>query len=202
MKKKVKLYQELGIVILVVALIALAALVYPLTQRPEITDPTQGSSAPVFSTDASQTVSTEPEATNPLQTQSTQPIQTEATQPTETVAVETQPVQTEPAVTETTQPTQTEATEQVLVIVQWPQSIHRNEEGTVTIQGKPNTTYSIKVYYKSGPSTAKGLEDKTSDADGFVTWTWKVSSRTSYGDFKIVVIGGGETAEVAYSVIE
>lgn len=157
---------------------------------------------------------TEP-SNQPSQTQ-TQPTQTEASTPDPTVT-EPKPTQPQPTVTEpqptdptgTTAPTQPSEPQPTvtepqagIVFVTWPKTISRNEEGTVTIKGAPNTKYSIKVYYKSGPSTAKGLEDQVSDANGYVTWTWKVGSRTSYGDFEIVVTGGGETAKVNYSVVE
>lgn len=137
--------------------------------------------------------------------QQTQPA-TEPTRPvTDPTAVPTEPTQvfTEPT-QEPTEPTAapTEPQGSAIVFVSWPQTIVRGTEGTVTIKGEPNTTYSIKVYYKSGPSSASGLEDKVSDADGYVTWTWKVSSRTGTGTFKIVVSGGGDSSQVEYSVVE
>lgn len=84
----------------------------------------------------------------------------------------------------------------------YPETISRNEIGTVEIQGKPNTEYKITVYYKSGASTADGLEAKISDDDGYVSWTWKVGGRTSAGTFKIVVSGGGDSKTVNFTVVE
>ncbi len=97
----------------------------------------------------------------------------------------------------------TEASEAVyegLTVISWPKTISRNETGTVEIQGKPNTTYTIQVYYKSGASTADGLEAKTSDNNGYVFWTWKVGGRTSAGTFRIVISGGGESKTVYFTV--
>ena len=191
-----------------------------LTTAPSVTtgpsiEPTEVTTAPSVTTGPSieptevTTAPTEPSAkpteaiTQPTEmpTQPTEaPTQpTEApTQPTE---VPTQPTEPPTQPTEPpTQPTEQQAT--VLQIVTWPEEISGGEAGTVTIQGKPNTAYSIEVYYKSGPSSAKGLEEKVSDAEGFVTWTWKVSKNTKPGDFKIVVTGGGETVEVPFSVVE
>lgn len=105
-----------------------------------------------------------------------------------------------PADTPTEEPTGNDSA--TIVFIEWPEVIQRGTEGTVTVKGEPNTRYSIQVYYKSGPSTAAGLEDQVSDANGYVTWTWKVSSRTGTGTFKIVVTGGGETQKVEYTVIE
>lgn len=87
-----------------------------------------------------------------------------------------------------------------LQVVSYPERIRRNEVGTVVIQGKPNTVYSISVYYKSGASKAEGLETKTSDANGRVSWSWKVGPKTSEGTFKIVVSGGGESKTVKFTV--
>ena len=77
----------------------------------------------------------------------------------------------------------------------------RNEYATVSIVGKPNTKYTITVYYKSGASTAEGLEPKTSDANGNVSWTWKIGGRTSPGTYRLVIAGGGESIERQFTVI-
>ena len=77
----------------------------------------------------------------------------------------------------------------------------RNEMATVTVSAKPNTVYSIEVYYNSGKSTAKGLEPKNSDAAGQVAWTWKIGGSTAPGTYRIVIQGGGERIERAFTVI-
>ena len=115
----------------------------------------------------------------------------------------TDPPATEPTEPEPTSPPATEPEEtENLQILSWPETIGRNETGTVKIKGKANTEYTITVYYKSGPSTAKGLEAKTSDADGYVSWSWKVGGRTTPGTYKIVVEGGGEKVTVEFTVTE
>lgn len=76
----------------------------------------------------------------------------------------------------------------------------RNEMATLTIVGKPNTEYDINVYYSSGASTADGLENKVSDANGNVSWTWKVGGSTNPGEKRIVVSGGGEKVETTFIV--
>ena len=86
--------------------------------------------------------------------------------------------------------------------ISYPETVSRNELATVEFQGKPNTEYTITVYYKSGASTAEGLEPKISDASGYVSWTWKVGGRTSPGTFRIVVAGGGESKTVYFTVVE
>ena len=73
---------------------------------------------------------------------------------------------------------------------------------TLTIKGKPNTEYDIKVYYSTKQSDAKGLENKVSTSDGTVTWTWKVGSGTKPGTRSITVEGGGEKDKIDFIVTE
>lgn len=147
---------------------------------------------------------TAPRPIEPTVAPSTEATSAPTTEPTtEPTTLPTTEPTTEPTTVPTTAPT-TVATQPSteLVIITWPRTISGGETGTVTIQGKPNTSYSIKVYYKSGPSSAKALADQVSDADGFVTWTWKVSKNTKPGDFKIIVSGGGEMVEVPFTVLD
>ena len=68
-----------------------------------------------------------------------------------------------------------------------------NNDATLEILGKPNTKYRISVYYKTKPSQAKGLVEKESDANGYVSWTWRVGASVQPGSYQIQVVGGGET---------
>ena len=76
----------------------------------------------------------------------------------------------------------------------------RNEIATVSITAQPNTEYSITVYYPSGKSTAKGLENKTSDANGNVSWSWKIGGKTTEGEHYLIITGGGETIRKDFTV--
>lgn len=60
---------------------------------------------------------------------------------------------------------------------------------TATLEAKtePGAYCTITVYYKSGPSGASGLDDKYADSLGNVSWSWKVGTRTTPGDWQIVV---------------
>lgn len=77
-----------------------------------------------------------------------------------------------------------------------------NSKALLTAHVLPDTVYSITVYYSSGPSTAKGLTDKTSHADGTVSWEWKVGQRTKAGTYRIVITGGGDSVETTFTVTE
>ncbi len=58
---------------------------------------------------------------------------------------------------------------------------------TLTIKTAPGASCNITVNYKSGPSQAQGLEAKVADANGNVSWTWKVGTTTTPGNWPISV---------------
>lgn len=98
---------------------------------------------------------------------------------------------------EDTQPTQT--SNQVTITT----PIGRNEEATVSIVGTPNTNYDITVIYSSGESSADGLEDKISDENGTVYWTWKIGGRTTLGTYDISIKGDdGSSFYTSIEIIE
>lgn len=80
--------------------------------------------------------------------------------------------------------------------------IIKNENATIKIKGKANTTYSIKVMYKSGASKASGLEDKKSDDSGCVSWTWKVSKNVTPGTYEIIVSSKSSEEIFEYEIKE
>jgi hypothetical protein len=98
-------------------------------------------------------------------------------------------------------PTEIEVEEDYdLQVINWTNTVEAGSEASVTIQGKPNTKYSIAVFYHSGASDAKGLEPKTSDDNGYVTWTWKVGSRTEKDTYSIKINGDGKHEEIQFTV--
>ena len=104
--------------------------------------------------------------------------------------------QTEAAVTET------DSSSYKLELVSITSPAARNSEATVKIKGLPNTDYSIAVMYSSGKSGASGLEDKTSDSDGYITWSWKIGGRTNTGSYKIIVTGKSDRLEFEIEIVE
>lgn len=121
----------------------------------------------------------------------TKPIQTEA--PT------AKPAPTEAPTAKPTAPT-TVAPATIKRISGLTDPVSPNEKVTFTIQGAPNTEYKIGVYYKSGASTADGLENKTSDSSGNVSWSWKIGGSTEPGTYRITVNGGGEEYKTEFTV--
>ena len=73
-------------------------------------------------------------------------------------------------------------------------------QATLEIQGKPNTEYDITVKYASGASTASGLEPKTADSDGKVSWSWKVGSQVKAGIYTATITSGGKSLTVEFEV--
>lgn len=159
----------------------------PVTQPPETEPPKPTTQAP----------ETEPPA--PV----TQAPVTEPPKPvTEPPAPVTQAPVTEVPKPVTPPPVVTEAPKQVLDILSVSSPIGGGQNATLSAKGKPNTAYDIKVVYSSGESSAKGLEDKTSDANGNVSWTWKVGAKTKPGTYTITVKGGGETDTIKITVTD
>ena len=76
-------------------------------------------------------------------------------------------------------------------VVSLTSPISRGSQASITINTAPNVLCTIAVYYKSGKSTAQGLEPKNSDGNGNCTWSWKVGTRTTPGDWKIVLTAEG-----------
>lgn len=61
------------------------------------------------------------------------------------------------------------------------------EYATIEVQTLPNELLAIEVWYKSGKSEAEGLFPKRADDEGYVSWTWKVGTRTTPGHWEIVI---------------
>ena len=80
--------------------------------------------------------------------------------------------------------------------------ISRGSDVTVSINGIPNTTYDIDVIYSSGESKASGLEDKTSDSEGNVSWTFKVSSNVKPGTYEVKISDGEDSASYSLEVTD
>ena len=110
------------------------------------------------------------------------------------------PTMAEPTVPTTVAPTTAPDVGAGFTILEFPYTIGRNQTATVTIQAAPNTEYSIKVYYSSGPSKAAGLENKTSDGTGLVSWSWKIGGKTAPGTYRIEISGGGQSQEYSFTV--
>lgn len=66
-------------------------------------------------------------------------------------------------------------------------SVARNARASVTITTTDGAECGIDVQYPSGSSTADGLEPKTTNATGVVTWKWIVARDVKKGSVPIVI---------------
>ena len=96
-----------------------------------------------------------------------------------------------------------EAAKYKIKFIDFPSVFYRNEIVTITIQGKPNTEYNLRIRYKTAWSTASGLGVKISDSEGYVSWTFKVGGRATEGYCPLMRIeGNGEVFETEFLVAD
>lgn len=88
----------------------------------------------------------------------------------------------------------------VVTFVNAPLTVGRGSNATLQVKTAANTSCSIEVDYKSGPSTAAGLVAKNSDGAGNVSWTWKVGANTTPGAWPITVTCGAGSAQTHFTV--
>ena len=90
-----------------------------------------------------------------------------------------------------------------ITILEYTDVVKRGSFASIKIQGAPNTDYTCEVEYKSGMSSADGLGTKRSDANGIVSWRWKVGTRTSLNYTPSIYIdGGGDSISVDFEVTD
>jgi hypothetical protein len=61
--------------------------------------------------------------------------------------------------------------------------VHAGTNATVVAQTAPGADCKIAVTYRSGRSRAKGLVRKTADGSGQISWTWRVGTKATHGDW-------------------
>ncbi|ACV57083.1 nuclease (SNase domain protein) [Alicyclobacillus acidocaldarius subsp. acidocaldarius DSM 446] len=79
-------------------------------------------------------------------------------------------------------------------------NVQRGGYASVTIQTTPGALGTIEVDYKTGPSHASGLEPKTADSSGRITWEWRVGSSTTAGQWPVTIAVGGQSITLTLSV--
>ena len=103
----------------------------------------------------------------------------------------------------TSKPTTTAPTELPigsLALLEMTETVAAGKKASVTVKGLPNTEYSITVTYSS-VSEAKGLENKLSDENGAVSWSWRVGNKTKPGKYKIEIQCSTEKITLYFNVI-
>lgn len=147
------------------------------------------------------TAPTAPDTPSPSPADTPSPTPTSSPTPTATPSPAPTPTRTpRPTPTPTKQMTRSSAAG--IVIIDYTDSVSRGSYASIEIKGTPNTTYTCNVRYKSGMSTAQGLGEEQSDAQGYASWRWKVGTKTSLDYTPTIYIeGGGDSVSVTFDVI-
>ena len=173
-----------------VCALAIVILIYPETEQPQETEPETAATETEAEPETVLTAIAVPAPAVP---------ETEAP---ETKAPETKAPETKAPETKAPETKAPETTAQTLRLVSVTSPCRNGEDATVTIIGKPNTEYSIGVYYATRASEAQGLEKKTSDANGNLSWTWSVGLNTTPSTHDITIRGGDEKLEITFDTYE
>ena len=139
---------------------------------------------------------TQQASSKPVPTRAFSPIPTETLNPTMEPSIEPT---TLPSAEPTLEPTSTPSGI-FLEVVSLTSPVTKDNYASLTALTYPDASCQITVYYKSGASKAKGLEAKNADDSGNVSWTWKVGSATTSGNWRIVVKASKEGQEVTKEV--
>ncbi len=97
-------------------------------------------------------------------------------------------------------PTAVPPTRRGATVTQVPGTVSKGSYASVTVSTSPGAQCSIEVLYKSGASTAQGLYPKQAGADGLVSWTWKVGTRTTSGTWPIYITCGSQSITTSVTV--
>ena len=80
--------------------------------------------------------------------------------------------------------------------------VRQGETGGLSVQGRPDTQYTITAVYRKSGNMVTSTAVKRSGDNGIVELEWNVSSQTEPGTYGVMVSGGGEQIAAAYTVIE
>lgn len=75
----------------------------------------------------------------------------------------------------------------LIQLVKITSPIIRGNTASLTVSTASGAACTIEVRYSSGPSRAKGLEPARAGPSGRITWSWRVSQRTTPGDWPVRV---------------
>ncbi len=105
----------------------------------------------------------------------------------------------EPTLEPTAAPSEAPAT-MFIEIVSYTNPAHKGSRVSLSAKTLPGAACEITVHLKSGPSQASGLEPRAADANGEVTWSWKVAANTSAGEWSISVSASKDGQSTAQEV--
>jgi hypothetical protein len=97
---------------------------------------------------------------------------------------------------------QFEITKNNLKIINAITTVKRGGTGIITIQGAPNTAYSIETSYKLLNKTIPVIQWRKTDVTGVATFNWIVSMETIVGTYDATINGGGNIIKTNHRVIK
>ncbi|WP_052487026.1 hypothetical protein [Gordoniibacillus kamchatkensis] len=169
--------------------------------QPQTTESSQSQSQPQPQTQPQSRPQPQPQSQSQPQSQPQPQTETASTTAKDTAAA-TPAAAAKPAADQ--KPTQAPAEskkETAVQILSVTSPVKRNANAALRAKVAPGAMASIVVHYKSGPSKAAGLEAKKADADGNVSWSWRVGGNTTLGKWRITVSSGSESAETTFEVV-
>lgn len=81
-------------------------------------------------------------------------------------------------------------------------NVKRGGTGIITIQGAPNTPYSIETSYKLRDKTISVIQWRKTDVTGVTTFNWIVSMETAFGTYSATISGGGDIIKTNHRVLQ
>jgi hypothetical protein len=97
---------------------------------------------------------------------------------------------------------QFEITKNNLKIINAITTVKRGGTGIITIQGAPNTAYSIETSYGLLNKTIPVIQWRKTDVTGVATFNWIVSMETIVGVYDATISGGGNIIKTNHRVIK
>jgi hypothetical protein len=97
---------------------------------------------------------------------------------------------------------QFQAVKNNLKIINAITNVKRGGTGIITIQGEPNTLYSITTSYKLGNKTISVIQWRKTDVTGVTTFNWIVSMETAVGTYAATISGGGDIIKTNHRVLQ
>lgn len=107
------------------------------------------------------------------------------------------------APTEKAQPTATAKTGTSITAtsIRVSNPVARNANATASVGTSPGASCTIVYTTPSGtPSNAAGLEAKTADAKGELSWTWTIGPSTNPGEASVKVTCNGHSATAKFTI--
>jgi uncharacterized protein YceK len=89
-----------------------------------------------------------------------------------------------------------------ITVLDVKKTVKLGEKGSLSIQGVPNTNYTVTANYNNSLGAVTASAAKRAGNDGRVSWDWDVKEDTLPGIYKLLVSGGGKMITSSYTVTQ